>query len=142
MTQVLSAEDRSALLEAAREASEQAYVPHSGFKVGAAVITGSGRIHKGCNVESFSYRLTTCAEQVAITRAVCEEGGNSLTIRGIAVVASGEVPCSPCGACRQLIFEFGSRAMVLFKTIDGWKECSITELLPNAFLFVSQESRT
>jgi cytidine deaminase len=139
MARILSADDRSALLDAARNATEHAYVPHSGFKVGAAVLTGTGCLYTGCNVENFSYRLTTCAEQAAITRAVSEEGGDSLTIRSIAIVASRETPCSPCGACRQMIFEFGSDAVVLFKTIDGWKECSIRDLLPDAFRFVPSE---
>lgn len=135
MATLLAKKDRSALLEAARNAREQAYAPHSGFKVGAAVLTGTGRVHRGCNVENFSYRLTNCAEQVAITRAVADEGGNSVVILGVAIVASGEAPCSPCGACRQMIFEFGPNAIVLFKTAHSWKECSIRDLLPNAFRF-------
>jgi len=131
-TEKLSQEQREHLLQSAREAMLRAYAPYSHFKVGAALLTSEGRIFSGCNVENASYGLTNCAERTAIFSAVAQTGPG-LTIRVIAVVNDQEVPCSPCGACRQVIYEFGPDAIVVFPGAIGWKELPIAELLPEGF---------
>src|SRR5262249_9856088 len=120
------------LLRAARRAVERAYAPYSQFRVGAALLTSKGKIVTGCNVENASYGLTNCAERTAIFSAIARSGPG-LNIRAIAVVNDQGVPCSPCGACRQVIYEFGPEATVFFQTSKGWKESHITELLPEGF---------
>ena len=92
------------LIDAAIQAREKAYVPYSKFKVGAAVLTKSGIIVSGCNVENASYGLSNCAERTAIFKAV-SEGEQDFSV--IAVAADTERPVAPCGACRQVIAEFG-----------------------------------
>jgi cytidine deaminase len=131
-TEKFSQEQREHLLQSAREAMQRAYAPYSHFKVGAALLTSEGRIFSGCNVENASYGLTNCAERAAIFSAVAQTGPG-LTIRVIAVVNDQEVPCSPCGACRQVIYEFGPDAIVVFPGASGWKELPIAELLPEGF---------
>jgi cytidine deaminase len=128
----LSAADRKRLLLAARKAMKNAYAPYSHFKVGAALLTAKGRLFSGCNVENASYGLTNCAERTAIFAAVAESG-SGLEIRAIAVANDQEVPCSPCGACRQVIYEFGPEAKVVFQSAKGWRESHIAELLPEGF---------
>ena len=123
---------RRRLLQAARAAMKQAYAPYSHFKVGAALLTVSGDIFSGCNVENASYGLTNCAERTAIFTAVAELGPKMI-IEAIAVVNNQRLPCSPCGACRQVIFEFGPEATVLFQGLNAWKTLPITELLPEGF---------
>lgn len=128
----LSDEERSRLLLAALEAVKRAYAPYSQFKVGAAVLTKKGNLFAGCNVENASYGLTICAEQVAICSAVAAEG-EAMEIQAIAVVNEQKVPCSPCGACRQFIFEFGADALVIFQGREGFQEMPAAELLPDGF---------
>ncbi|MFZ0911849.1 MAG: cytidine deaminase [Candidatus Korobacteraceae bacterium] len=128
----LSATERDLLIKTAQEVRNRAYAHYSKFRVGAAVLTQSGRIFAGCNVENSSYRLTTCAEQAAISNAVAQEGKN-MKIRAVAVTAGEDIPCSPCGACRQMIFEFGPDARVLFSTKEGEADWSIEDLLPEGF---------
>lgn len=111
---------------------QHAHAPYSHFKVGAALLTAKGEMFCGCNVENASYGLTNCAERTAIFSAVAKSGPG-LTIAAIAVVNDQNVPCSPCGACRQVIYEFGPDAIVVFKNAAGWKESYITELLPEGF---------
>jgi cytidine deaminase len=124
---------RKKLLQAARAAMKNAYAPYSKFRVGAAFLSGKGEIFSGCNVENASYGLTNCAERTAIFAAVAN-AGPKLEIRAIAVVNDRGVPCSPCGPCRQVIYQFGPEAVVYFKANDGkWKEAHITELLPEGF---------
>jgi cytidine deaminase len=120
------------LLAAARKAMKQAYAPYSQFKVGAAMLTSKGEVFSGCNVENASYGLSNCAERTAIFAAIAQSGPG-LDIRTIAVVNDQGVPCSPCGACRQVIYEFGPNATVYFQSAEGWKESHITELLPEGF---------
>ena len=127
-----SSESPAALIEAARKVAKNAYVPYSHFKVGAALLTASGEIILGCNVENASYGVTNCAERTAIFSAVAQLGPK-LEIRAIAVVNSGNAPCAPCGACRQVIYEFGPEATVFFLSARGWEELPITELLPYGF---------
>ena len=119
-------------MQAAREAAGRAYAPYSKFRVGAAVLTEKGNIFSGCNVENASYGLSICAERAAIFAAVAAEGAD-MKIRGLAVFTESGAPCAPCGACRQVIFEFGPEAVVLYKGPDGLKETNIAELLPEGF---------
>lgn len=113
---------------------QHAYAPYSKFKVGAALLTAKGEVFSGCNVENASYGLTNCAERTAIFSAIAE-AGPGLLIEAIAVTNDQSVPCSPCGACRQVIYEFGPEAVVIFESKSGWKQSHITELLPEGFRF-------
>lgn len=128
----LSAGDRERLLAAARGMLARAYAPYSKFLVGAAVLTAAGNIFTGCNVENASYGLTNCAERTAIFSAVAAEG-SSMRLRAVAVVNGQNVACAPCGACRQVIFEFGPTCVVLFQGNDGVAESGASELLPARF---------
>ena len=128
----MSESDRTRLLNAAREAQTRAYSPYSGVKVGAAVLTAKGKVFSGANIENASYGLTLCAERAAIAAAVAGEGPQ-LRIQAIAVVSDQAGPFPPCGACRQVIVEFGPKALVIFPGEAGLIEASITELLPHAF---------
>jgi cytidine deaminase len=121
------------LLAAARAVLDRAYAPYSGFRVGAAVLTGSDHVYAGCNVESSSYGLTCCAERAAIFAAVAAEGPH-VVVAAVAVTSSREGPCSPCGACRQVIAEFGPDAMVLYPGTEGTVARPIAELLPDTFM--------
>lgn len=116
------------LVIAAWQARESAYAPYSRFTVGAAVMTNDGRIFTGCNVENLSYGLTMCAERVAIGAAVAAGARN---FRMIAVVADTAVPISPCGACRQVMAEFGVPRVILANRSEHL-EFSLEELLPRA----------
>jgi cytidine deaminase len=124
--------ERFLLLEKAREALSRAYAPYSHFRVGAAVLTAKGNIFTGVNVENASYGLTVCAERAAIFNAVGQEGPE-MCLKAVAVVSDHPGPSPPCGACRQVIFEFGPDAVVIFPGPDGLEEVSISQLLPNAF---------
>src|SRR6201988_4845588 len=123
---------RKALLRTARSAMKKAYAPYSKFRVGAALVTTSGRIFAGCNVENASYGMTNCAERTAIFSAVAEVGPK-IEIEVVAVANDHGVACSPCGACRQVIYEFGPDATVFFQGAAGPKQAHITELLPEGF---------
>jgi cytidine deaminase len=123
---------RNRLVDAARGAMKHAHAPYSHFRVGAALVTTGGDLFTGCNVENASYGMTNCAERTAIFSAVAGLGPK-LEIEAIAVVNDKGVPCPPCGACRQVIYEFGPRASVFFQTARGWKRRAITELLPEGF---------
>lgn len=116
------------LVIAAWQARESAYAPYSRFAVGAAVMTHDGRIFTGCNVENLSYGLTMCAERVAIGAAVAAGARN---FRMIAVVADTAVPISPCGACRQVMAEFGVSRVILANRSERL-EFTMEELLPRA----------
>lgn len=120
------------LLRAAREARERAYAPYSGFRVGAAVLADDGRIFSAPNVENASYGMSLCAERGAVHKAV-SEGASRL--EAVAVVASGEGHTWPCGACRQVLYEFGrGELVVISESPDGkLEEHTLAELLPNAF---------
>jgi cytidine deaminase len=123
---------RERLLKAARAAMKNAYAPYSHFKVGAALLTAGGDVFTGCNVENASYGVTNCAERTAIFSAVAQVGPK-LEIQAIAIVNDHKVPCSPCGACRQVIYEFGPEAIVFFLGAKGWKRLPIDDLLPEGF---------
>jgi cytidine deaminase len=130
----ISARERESLLVLAKAATMRSYAPYSRFKVGAAVLTEAGAVYCGCNVENSSYGLTNCAERTAIFTAVATEGAK-MRIRAIAIWSRPERPCSPCGACRQVILEFGPDAIVLFQGRNGIEELGASDLLPSGFLF-------
>jgi cytidine deaminase len=123
---------RARLVRAARKAMKNAYAPFSHFKVGAAILTSKGDIFAGCNVENSSYGMTNCAERTAIFSAVAAKGPG-LEIVAVAVTNAQRVRCSPCGACRQVIYEFGPEAVVFYQGKDGDAESRIIELLPEGF---------
>lgn len=124
--------DEADLLRRARQVRQRAYVPYSQFHVGAVVLTDDGRTFEGVNVENASYGLTTCAERSAISAMIT--AGDRSGIVAVAVVGDGDAACTPCGACRQAIFEFGADAVV-YASGDGGRPLtmSIRELLPEAF---------
>jgi cytidine deaminase len=113
----------------------KAYAPYSKFHVGAAILTAEGKVFTGCNVENASYGLTICAERNAIFAAIAAgEPAKKLSIVAVAVTNSHEVACSPCGACRQVIAEFGRDAAIYYQGPDGIKELSMSALLPDCFI--------
>ena len=119
------------LRHAARQAQRRAYAPYSRFPVGAAVLARNGQTYTGCNVENASYGLTVCAERNAIFHAVAA-GAKEIDV--IVVVAGKSDPAPPCGACRQVIFEFGPRALVEGVSADGMSvRWYAHKLLPHAF---------
>jgi cytidine deaminase len=120
------------LLDAALAARKNSYSPYSGAKVGAAVLVKSGRIFGGCNVENSTYGATVCAERVAVAKAVSELG--KIEITDVMVVTEADPPWPPCGICRQVIGEFGPKAVIHMANLSG-KLCSmkLEELLPLAF---------
>jgi cytidine deaminase len=120
------------LLRAAKKVMKNAHAPYSKFRVGAAILLSNGKIFSGCNVENASYGMTNCAERTAIFSAVSQLGPD-IKIRAVAVVNDQGVPSSPCGACRQVIYEFGPDATVFFPAANGFKQAHITELLPEGF---------
>ena len=133
--ELMTQETRDCLIEAAEKAVIKAYAPYSKFQVGAAVLTKQGNIFTGCNVENVSYGLSICAERNAIAHAVATEGGSIMEVVAIAIANNRHIPCSPCGACRQVIREFGQQAMVIFQDASGWQASSIEQLLPQGFSF-------
>lgn len=123
--------DKSRLISKALEAKKLAYAPYSNFPVGAALMTPSGKIFTGCNVELASYGGTICAERTAIVKAISE---GERDIKAICCVADTEDFCTPCGICRQFIYEFGSDIEVIMVNKKGeFRSASISELLPHAF---------
>lgn len=121
----------SELLNLAHEAKESAYTPYSKFYVGAALLAKNGKIITGCNVENASYGLTMCAERTALFKAV-SEGYKPGDFEAIAVASSGE-DFSPCGACRQVINEFGEDIVVIFEFGGEVVAKPLKELLPYNF---------
>jgi cytidine deaminase len=129
----LTESEQDQLIESATQAINSAYAPYSGFKVGAAVLTSTKEIFTGCNVENASYGLSMCAERNAIANAIISSGHDTIIIKAIAVANSHNVSCSPCGACRQVIWEFGQNAQVIFQGNQGWQTLTIKDLLPVGF---------
>lgn len=127
----LSSAIRRRLEKAARGAATSSYSPYSKFPVGAAVLTASGRLFTGCNVENASYGLCNCAERTAIFSAVA---AGERQLKAVAVYTPTAIPTSPCGACRQVINEFGPHALVI-SLCDGSAriETTLDQLLPSAF---------
>ena len=135
---VLSRDERSALLSTAQAARQRAYAPYSHFRVGAALLTSEGAIVGGCNVENISYGLTNCAERTAIFAAhAAGQLGAPRTgphIVTIAIVAESAAPPTPCGACRQVLAEFGRDCTIICDNLRGdTLETTLGELLPHAF---------
>ena len=119
------------LIAEAKKVRENAYTPYSNFRVGAAVLTEDNRIFTGCNIENSSYGLSICAERVAIFNAI--SAGYKKFIK-LTVVTNTEPPASPCGACRQIIFEFGDNIEVIMVNLKGEiKIMKINELLKDGF---------
>jgi cytidine deaminase len=121
----------SKLLEAALAARENAHAPFSKFKVGAAIEDQTGRIFTGCNVENATYGLTICAERVAVFKAI-SEGARKFT--RIAVAADTEILTPPCGACRQILWEFCGNAELILVNLQGKTESfRLKDLFPRPF---------
>jgi len=124
--------DYDILLKKAKEASKNAHAAYSNFPVGACVLAESGKIYAGCNVENASYGLTICAERNAISNAIAN---GEKSISAIAIYSPNMENCLPCGACRQVIFEFqkDQEVEVITQIKEGYKVCKINELLPGGF---------
>ena len=120
------------LLELALDARKNAYVPYSGYAVGAALLAEDGRVFTGCNIENASYTPTNCAERTAIFKAVSE---GEQKFSAIVIVCSGKNPAAPCGVCRQVLREFCSDEMpVVFANAKrNYIESTLGELLPHSF---------
>ncbi len=119
------------LRQEAEQARDHAYCPYSSFPVGAAVLARDGRTFSGCNVENASYGLTSCAERNAIFAAVA---AGVREVRAVIIATRAGRPTPPCGACRQVLHEFGSRAEVLsFPPTGRGKRWTAAELLPASF---------
>ncbi len=118
------------LIEVAKKYRENSYSPYSHFPVGAAVLTKKGNVYGGCNIENSSYPVTNCAERTAIFKAVSE---GERDIEAIALIADTEGPCSPCGACRQVMGEFRIPKIIMANLKGDVKVVTLEELLPFAF---------
>lgn len=124
-------EDRRRLLDAARAVRDNAHAAFSHFKVGAALETAEGQIITGCNVENATYGLTVCAERVAVFKAISEGHRNFIRV---AVVADTGDPTPPCGACRQILWEFGGDLEVILGNLREEKaRFQLADLLPHPF---------
>jgi cytidine deaminase len=123
--------DPETVMDAAREASGRAYAPYSNFRVGAAILTEGGAIHAGCNVENASYGLAICAERNAAA-AMVFANPEDREIRLVAVFSPDASPCFPCGACRQVLREFGCKEVVV-EEASGLRRYPFEEMLPHSF---------
>ncbi len=121
-----------ALIAAAQTMLERAYVPYSHFPVGAALYCTDGSVFTGCNVENAAYGSTICAERTALLKAVSEGHRNDLEM--LAIVSRGPDHCWPCGACRQMLYEFAPQLIVLAANGQGeYVRCPLIDLLPHGF---------
>lgn len=119
-----------ALIAAARQVREKAYAPYSKFAVGAALRTRSGKVFCGCNVENLSFGLTSCAERNAVFAAVA---AGEKEFEAVAIVADSKEPVTPCGACRQVLAEFGLELEICSSNLEGERyTATLRELLPRA----------
>jgi cytidine deaminase len=123
--------DLDAVMDVARDASRNAYAPYSNFRVGAAILTEGGQIHAGCNVENASYGLAICAERNAAF-AMAFANPEDREIRLVAVFSPDAAPCFPCGACRQVLREFGCKEVVV-EEAAGLRSYPFDEILPYSF---------
>ena len=130
MTIDLNDEQRDELVRLAIEARKRAYAPYSHYPVGAALLTATGKIFTGVNIENAAYPTTVCAERVAVFKAV-SEGEASFAAIAVVTLNGG----SPCGSCRQVLAEFGLETRVLIADVEGQlvQEVTVAELLPGAF---------
>jgi cytidine deaminase len=126
--------DIDALIRAARDARESAYAPYSKFQVGAALLTKDARVFSGCNVENASYGLSNCAERTALYSAIAT-GYRPGDFTHLVVIGDTDEPVSPCGACRQVMFELGGAELVVVQTnLHGAiTKTTAAKLLPDAF---------
>lgn len=122
--------DDKELIAAAKKYREFSYSPYSKFKVGAAVLTKKGNVYGGCNVENSSFPVTNCAERTAIFKAVSE---GEQEFEAIALIADTPGPCSPCGACRQVMVEFRIPKIIMANLKGDVKVVTLEELMPYAF---------
>ena len=118
------------LIEKAKEVSRKAYAPYSNYKVGAALLTKSGKVYTGCNIENSSYGLTNCAERTAVFKAVSE---GEMKFEEMVIYADSPNLPTPCGACRQVLSEFGPELKITIISNKEQLETSISELLPLGF---------
>ena len=123
--------DLETVMDRARDASTRAYAPYSGFRVGAAILTERGKVHAGCNVENASYGLAICAERNAAAAMALADPGDR-EIRSVAISSPDASPCFPCGACRQVLREFGCKEIVV-EDGSGLRRYQFEEILPHAF---------
>jgi cytidine deaminase len=125
-------EDKNLILEA-KKAMKSAYAPYSNFKVGAALLSRSGKVFSGANLENSSFVLTVCAERIALYKAL-SLGEKDFT--KIAIVASSEKPITPCGLCRQALFEFSPDIKVICSNLKGKvRKFTLKQLLPHPFSY-------
>ena len=124
--------DRQKLIRAAMSAREMAYAPFSGFRVGAALLCGDGAVYTGCNIENSSYSPTLCAERCAAAKAISE---GQRDFAAIAIVGSSLEPTTPCGVCRQFLYEFCDEAfpVICAKNETDYVETTLGELFPRGF---------
>lgn len=125
--------DYNELLEKAKHASENAYVPYSKFKVGACVLTENGKVYTGCNFENSSFGLTICAERNAIGTAIAD---GERKIKVVAIYSPNIKHCYPCGACRQVLCEFSDNNSmdIITENEEGIEINNLNELLPKGFM--------
>lgn len=124
--------DINQLKSQAKTVSDKAYAPYSKFAVGCIIVSGKGNIYSGCNVENISFGLTNCAERTAIFKGVSEEG-HEFSIKQVVIYTPTKIPITPCGACRQVLREFGDDFEIIC-FCDGEDEVSanIDYFLPNS----------
>lgn len=119
------------LVQAAREVRERAHAPYSGFKVGAAIEDENGRVFTGCNVENATYGLSVCAERAAVLKAISE---GAAKLKRVAVVADTDTLTPPCGACRQILWEFcGDAELIMANLSEKQETVSIKQIFPRPF---------
>ncbi|MCK4312889.1 MAG: cytidine deaminase [Candidatus Cloacimonetes bacterium] len=121
---------KSDLIDKAKQASENAYAPYSKFKVGAALLTKSGKVFTGCNIENSSYGLSNCAERTAIFKAISE---GEKKFKEMVIYTNTDKLFTPCGACRQVISEFSSNMKITIVSAKEILETTIRKLLPYEF---------
>lgn len=134
--QRITPETEQQLIALATDARTRAYVPYSHYAVGAALLTADGQMHTGCNVENASYGLTSCAERNAIFGMIGKSADSGARrVRAVVVVTAGKDPATPCGACRQVIREFGKEATIVIADTEGhvFLRTTLDALLPHSF---------
>lgn len=137
MKEILSKEQKKELITAALLARKTAYIPYSGYAVGAALLSGNGKIYTGCNIENATYGATNCAERTAFFKAV-SEGEREFAAIAIAGGKKGKTPdgfAYPCGICRQVMKEFGKAGLCVLvaKSEEEYEEYTLEQLLPHGF---------
>ena len=118
------------LISIAVKAQQNAKAKYSNFRVGAALLTLDGKVYEGCNIESSSYGLTICAERVALYNAIADGQSNFLSL---ALTNSNNKYCTPCGACRQVLYDYAPDLQIIIHQKNNYKILSISDLLPHAF---------